>query len=95
METQLKNLKKYYKNTDYKLINRVICSVCGRYRMVKNLAKLENDPQILIENKAILSRFNLTDCSLVKPFLYNNTDLYDLVLDKDGINVNTNKVSNW
>ncbi len=90
---QLKKLRTFYKNTDYKLIFRVVCSVCGRYLIVKNKEKIQYDIKILIENKSLLVRQNLSDYNYVKPFVYDNNDLNDLVLDKCGIDNSTNKVN--
>ena len=89
----MKNLRTFYQNTDYKLIFRVVCSVCGRYLIVKNKEKLQYDVKILIDNKSLLERQNLSDYNYVKPFFYDNNDLYDLVLDKCGIDNATNKVN--
>ena len=90
---QLNNLRNFYKNTDYKLIFRVVCSVCGRYLIVKNKEKIKYDTKILIDNKSLLVRQNLSDHKYVKPFVYENNDLNDLVLDKCGIDNTTNKVN--
>ena len=92
LNEQLKNLRRYHKETDHKFLHRLVCCVCGTYFIDKNPKKYENDLKILIDNRVILSRETLSDKDFVKPFVYTNPDLFDLVLDKDGIKEETNKV---
>jgi len=95
IQHQLKNLREFHQNFDYKLNHRIICSVCSRFYLTTTPQQFVQPLTILFPNKIILSSDNLVDCPSDKSlFEYNQfPQLNGMVLDKDGFNTN-NTVKN-
>ena len=93
MQKQLQNLRRHYKETDHKYLQRIICSVCGTFSIEKNIKKFKTNIDLLLKNKSILSSDNLFDFKFKDKFIYPTIPvLNNIVLDKDGIIPDSNKV---
>jgi hypothetical protein len=92
---QLKNLREFHQNFDYKLNHRIICSVCSRFFITTTPHQFVQPFKILFQNKIILSSDNLDDCPIDKTlFEYNQfPHLNGMVLDKDGFNINNTVIN--
>jgi hypothetical protein len=93
LQAQLKNLRRFYKETDHKFLHRIVCCVCGTFTIVKNPKKFETLQALLIKNKSILSSDNLYDFTRIENFIYEKKpELNDIVLDEDGFIDDSEKV---
>ncbi len=92
---QLENLREFYKATDHKFVNRVICSVCGTFDITtQSIQSFQRSPKILIDNKSILNSHHLINFK--NHDFFNFTEFPELngcVLDIDGFNASNHTVN--
>ncbi len=97
-ETCIECIKKYYTNTDPKFFERIICSVCGQFQLIKNASSYYHKlhPNDLKQFEKILFYENFTEFKAynINWFSYKQefSLLNGMVLDPLGFNKLETKV---